>query len=91
MKISNIPEGISKLLEVALPCEIEEVDVQPKNKVVDIHIKFERSGAKFACPLFGKICNVHDSKVHRIRHLDWFGYRCYLNVKVPRTTWYKGY
>lgn len=32
-----------------------------------------------------KTCKIHDGSYRRWRHLDIVDYRCYLNVKVPRT------
>lgn len=84
MKLEDINEGLGKLLSVFLPWQIGDIELQHTNKVIDITITYER-GSKFPCSQCGKICKVHDGKVHRIRHLDWFEYRSYLNVKVPRT------
>lgn len=84
MKIEDINTGLGRLLNVEKPWYITGVDLQHKNKVVDISIGFER-GSQFSCSVCEKLCNVHDSKEHRIRHLDWFEYRSYLNIKVPRT------
>jgi transposase len=54
------------------------------NQVVDIFISFER-GSRFSCSECEKNYPLHDSSYKRIRHLDLMDYRCYLNVKVPRT------
>lgn len=83
MKIEDINKGLGTLLDVQKPWQIESVDVQHKNKVVDIFIDYER-GSRFSCPVCGSMSKVHDSRSHRLRHLDWFEYRSYLNVKVPR-------
>lgn len=83
MKIEDINSGIGRLLDVVTPWEIASVDLQHQNKVVDIFIEYER-GSLFPCPTCGCMSKVHDSRPHRLRHLDWFEYRCYLNVKVPR-------
>lgn len=85
MKIEDINKGLWALLNVQKPWQIVSVDLQQKNKVLDIFIEYER-GSMFACSACGKMCKVHDSSVHRIRHLNWFEYRSYLNVKVPRIT-----
>lgn len=62
---------------------IESIDIHPVNKVIDIYINYERGG-KFDCPVCRKLCGVHDSSYRRWRYLDWFEYRCYLNIKIPR-------
>ncbi len=84
MQIEDLNNGLSLLLSVEAPWKIARINSQPKNKVVDIEIGFIR-GSEFPCAICQKPCKVHDSSIHRIRHLDWFEYRCYLNVKVPRT------
>jgi len=84
MKIEDINQGLGVLLSIEHPWQLGEIEVQHKNKVIDISISYER-GSSFACSSCGKLCSVHDSKIHRIRHLDWFQYRSYLNIKVPRT------
>ncbi len=84
MQINDLNKGLSSLLSVNAPWQLVSINSQPKNKVVDIFIGFVR-GSEFPCPCCEKSCKVHDSKEHRIRHLDWFEHRCYLNVRVPRT------
>jgi hypothetical protein len=84
MQIDDLNKGLSSLLSVNAPWKITSINTQPKNKVVDIFIGFIR-GSEFQCPCCQKSCKVHDSTEHRIRHLDWFEHRCYLNVRVPRT------
>lgn len=41
MKIEDINKGLGTLLDVQKPWQIESVDVQHKNKVVDIFIDSE--------------------------------------------------
>ena len=77
-------QGIESLLGVSAPWVVVDTKIQSKNEVIDVYIDFDR-GSKFPCPECGKICSVHDSNWVRIRHLDIFEYRCYLNIKVPRT------
>ena len=75
--------GIGELIGVVQPWFVREIKVQKKNMVIDLYIDFER-GSKFHCPLCGNLTSVHDSNYKRIRHLDIFDYRCYLNIKTPR-------
>lgn len=76
--------GIDKLLGISSPWVLGDVKIQHKNKVIDIFINYEH-GSKFPCPICGKPKPIYDSRYQRIRHLDLFDYRCYLNVKIPRT------
>ena len=75
--------GLSELLSIESPWLISDIQLQKKNEVIDVYISIER-GSKFPCPVCGQKCAVHDSNYIRIRHLDLFEYRCYLNVKIPR-------
>lgn len=77
-------QGIGTLLGVSSPWVVIDTQIQPKNLVIDVYIEFIR-GSKFPCPDCGVLCSVHDSTYVRVRHLDLFEYRCYLNIKVPRT------
>jgi transposase len=75
--------GIGDLLSIDSPWILKDVRVQQVNKVIDVFIDYER-GSKFHCPSCGKKSAVHDSSYKRVRHLDIFEYRCYLNIKTPR-------
>ena len=77
-------QGIESLLGVSSPWVITDTQIHTQNLEIDVYIDFER-GSKFPCPNCGTICSVHDSNFVRVRHLDLFEYRCYLNIKVPRT------
>lgn len=84
MEIKDFTEVLNAILEVSSPWVLSKVDLQVKNKVVDIYIDIE-GGSRFECAQCGKECLVHDTRMKRIRHLDLFDFQCYLNVKVPRT------
>jgi transposase len=75
--------GLGKLLCIESPWRLKDVKVQSENQVIDVFIDYER-GSKFSCPQCGKESPVHDSSYKRVRHLDVFEYRCYLNIKTPR-------
>ena len=76
--------AFSRVLKVSSPWRVKEVKIFDKNKVVDVYIDYgDRS--QFSCSECGKACKVHDGSYHRWRYLDLFEYRCYLNIKVPRT------
>ena len=84
MEINDIQNITSHLLKVSSPWIITKIDLQQKNKVIDIFIDFEK-GSQFCCSECKNNCTVYDRKVHRWRYLDWFDHRCYLNVQIPRT------
>lgn len=75
--------GLGSLLGIKSPWKLVDAKVQKTNLVIDVYIDFER-GTKFPCPCCGEDRSVYDSSFKRIRHLDIFEYRCYLNVRIPR-------
>lgn len=77
-------DGIGLLIGITPPWVLREVKTQHRNMVIDVYIDYIR-GSKFHCQSCGSLCPVHDSSVKRVRYLDLFDYRCYLNIKVPRT------
>lgn len=84
MEERDIKFAFSEVLRVKSPWQVKDVKIYNQNKVVDVYIDYkERS--QFACSVCGKSSKVHDSVYHRWRYLDFFEYRCYLNIKVPRT------
>lgn len=84
MEMTDINKLISALLEIESPWYLSKVDLQAKNKVVDLHLDI-KPGSKFKCVECGEDCTVYDTHVKRIRHLDLFDFQCYLDVRVPRT------
>lgn len=84
MEIKDVRSAVSQLLQIPSPWFIERIDFQKGNKVVDIFVDFTK-GSRFSCSECGFDCVVHDKTIRRWRYLDWFDYRCYLNVPVPRT------
>jgi transposase len=81
-------EVLSKVLEVKSPWHIREIDVHKGTKSVNVFIDY-KEGSQFPCADCEQLCNVYDSSYRVWRHLNLFEYRCYLNVKVPRTKCYK--
>jgi len=75
--------GLGGLLGVSSPWTIVDVQVKHNVKVIDVFIDYT-SGSKFHCKSCGKLTKVYDSSYKRVRHLDLFDYRCYLNIKTPR-------
>jgi transposase len=76
-------EGLGELLGIKRPWVVKSTEVHHSTNVLDIYIDFER-GTQFACPCCNELSPVYDSSTKRVRHLDVFEYRSYLNIKVPR-------
>ena len=51
--------GLSDLLGIISPWVLLDIKTQPKNKVIDVFIDFER-GSKFPCSICGKATVVYD-------------------------------
>jgi len=83
MEIDHFTKALSTILEVETPWILTNINIQRKNKVIDVFIEFI-SGSKFKCPQCSSDSTVYDSSLKRVRHLDMFDYQCYLNVKTPR-------
>lgn len=75
---------LEQLFEIEKPWFINSINTDHSKKEIDIFIKYEK-GSSFICPECEKVCKIHDGTYRRWRHLDIIDYRCYLNVKVPRT------
>jgi transposase len=84
METTELKEFYGQLLKIEAPWKLSKMKFDDKIGLVDIYIDYDK-GSEFSCSVCNKSCKVHDSSIHRIRHLNCFQYRSYLNVKVPRT------
>ena len=75
---------LEDIFEIKAPWYIDSINTNLESKEIDLFIKYE-NGSQFLCDDCGETCKVHDGAFRRWRHLDILDYRCYLNVKVPRT------
>ncbi len=82
--MDSLKEALTKILEVKDPWFIEKIDVHSGTKTVNVFINFEKD-TKFCCSKCGVKSKVYDSSYRVWRHLDLCDYRCYLNIKMPRT------
>lgn len=82
--MDSLKEALSKILEVKKPWVIEKTEVHSPTKTVNVFISYEPN-SHFSCSECGKLCKIHDSSYRVWRHLDICDYRCYLNIKMPRT------
>lgn len=80
----NFIEVFDKILKIGKPWLISKTEVIHNVKVVNFYIDYE-PGSKFKCSECGKLCGVYDGSYRLWRHLDICDYRCYLNIKIPRT------
>ena len=89
MKISNSREDhvIAELFKVALqvekPWELREIKFEEQEQAWHLFMDFER-GAEFVCPLCGETCKAYDAEKKQWRHLDFWEWKTYMHVRVPR-------
>jgi transposase len=83
IRANTTEKFFEKALKIEEPFFVKEVEFREKREL-HIHIDFKH-GAKFKCPICGKLMPVHDTKQKMWRHLDFFEYEAYLHCRTPRT------
>ena len=76
-------ELFSLALGLVPPWLVDDVTFKVEDKRLDLHINFPQ-GSRFACPVCGEECPVHDTREHTWRHMDFFQHEAYLHARVPR-------
>ena len=83
----NTKAIFAKALGIESPWQITSIDFNEGNKRLDINIDFTR-GATFVdeSPITKEESEykVYDTSLKTWRHLNFFQYECYLNVRTPR-------
>ena len=64
------------------PWLVDHVTFTVEEKRLDLHINFP-AGSRFACPVCGEECPVHDTREHTWRHMDFFQHEAYHHALVP--------
>jgi len=76
-------ELILRLLNLGNNWKINDMVVNKNFKEIDIYIEYNSSVG--ICSKTQKECKIYDlGEERRIRHLDLFEYKTYLNVRIPR-------
>jgi len=76
-------ELFSLPLGLVPPWLVDHVTFTVEEKRLDLHINFPK-GSRFACPVRGEECSVHDTRDHTWRHMDFFQHEAYLHARLPR-------
>ena len=80
MKSENL---MLRLLNLGNDWKIKDIIVNKNFREIDIYIEYTASTG--LCPTTQKECKIYDyGEERRIRHLDLFEYKTYLNLRVPR-------
>jgi transposase len=76
-------ELFSVAIGLVPPWLVDHVTFTVEEKRLDLHINFP-AGSRFACPVCGEECPVHDTREHTWRHMDFFQHEAYLHARIPR-------
>lgn len=82
-------EILRHLLNFGLDWEIEDLKIKEHEKEIDLYLKY----VKTSCYLDDSEpeCSIYDySKTRRVRHLDLFDYKTFINFRTPRAKTSKG-
>lgn len=78
-----IAELFKLALQVEKPWELREIKFDEQEQAWHLFMDFER-GAEFVCPLCGGTCKAYDAENKEWRHLDFWEWKTYMHVRVPR-------
>ncbi|MEO3943958.1 ISL3 family transposase [Gorillibacterium sp. CAU 1737] len=78
-----INEMFKVALQVEAPWELREISFDDQEQAWHLFMDFER-GAEFACPVCGKAAKAHDAQFKEWRHLDFWEWKTFMHVRVPR-------
>ena len=78
-----IEQLFATAIGIDIPWYISNVDFNLKDRDLTINIDFQR-GTRFAVPEFDGKHPVHDTVKKSYRYLNFFQYKCILEVRVPR-------
>ncbi|MGC9129088.1 MAG: ISL3 family transposase [Acidithiobacillus sp.] len=76
-------ELFSVVIGLISPWLVDYVTFTVEEKHLDLHINFP-AGSRFACPVCGEECPVHDTHERTRRHMDFSQHEAYLHARVPR-------
>jgi len=76
-------EFIETILGFSKPWRITEFKQFDDTETVEIQLDYPK-GTKFECPHCKSPCATFDSKWKEVRHLDWWQYKTFLKVRLPR-------
>ena len=70
-------------LGISAPWSVKAVDFDEARKSLTIKVDFA-PGTRFPAPGIEGVHPVHDTQIKRLRHLNFFQYECFLEVRTPR-------
>jgi len=83
-KETEINEFLEKILGFSKPWIITKVKENIEKNEVEIFLDYPK-GTKIRCPECGELCPVNDSRVRKLRHMDFWQHKTFINTRVPRT------
>ena len=76
-------ELLKGILNLGEGWEVKEIKIDSKVKEIDIYVEYTNATAYF--PNTTENCKIYDfSNSRRIRHLDIFDYKAFINARIPR-------
>lgn len=74
---------LNKVLDFGCGWNIKDININKVSKEIDIYLEYVDKSCYYSEK--EPHCNIYDfSKVRRVRHLDMFDYRTFLNFRTPR-------
>lgn len=81
--MKNTEELLKSILNLGEGWEVKDIKIDSKVKEIDIYVEYTSATAFF--PNTTEKCKIYDfSNARRIRHLDIFEYKAFINVRIPR-------
>jgi transposase len=72
-------------LGITKPWHVGGVEFDAAGKTLTISVDFV-AGTRFAVPGVAGMHPAHDTRIKRLRHLNFFQHECFLDVRTPRVT-----
>jgi transposase len=72
-------------LQVEAPWQLKEITFDEQEQAWHLYMDFER-GAEFICPLCGTPAKAYDAQLKQWRHLDFWEWKTFMHVRVPRVS-----
>jgi transposase len=81
--MKSTEELLKGILNLGEGWEIKDIKIDSKTKEIDIYVEYTKTTAYF--PKSIEQCKIYDfSNTRRIRHLDIFDYKAFINARIPR-------
>ena len=81
--MKSTEELLKGILNLGEGWEVKDIKIDSKVKEIDIYVEYTNTTAFFSST--NEKCKIYDfSNTRRIRHLDIFDYKAFINARIPR-------